>query len=38
MYKGNYTYQVDLSNVAPGVYYGVLNTEKQTISTKAVKQ
>lgn len=38
MYEGNYTYQVDLSNMAPGVYYGVLNTEKQTVSTKAVKQ
>ena len=38
MYKGDYTYQVDLSSVAPGVYYGVLNTGKQTTSTKAVKQ
>ncbi len=37
MYKGKYLYPVDLSNVTPGTYYGILQTGSQIKSNKTIK-
>jgi hypothetical protein len=37
MYEGKYLYPVDLTNVTPGTYYGVLQTGSQTKTNKTIK-
>jgi hypothetical protein len=37
MYKGKYLYPVDLTNVTPGTYYGVLQTGSQIKTNKTIK-
>jgi hypothetical protein len=37
MYKGKYVYPVDLTNVIPGTYYGMLKTENQIKTNKTIK-
>jgi hypothetical protein len=37
MYKGKYLYPVDLTNVTPGTYYGILQTGSQIKTNKTIK-
>ena len=37
MYKGKYLYPVDLTNVIPGTYYGILRTQNEIKTNKTIK-